>query len=185
MQRCPRVVLALVFTAALPAVAQDAPRLELGDDGRELRDAGAGLSWSRCVEGMRWTGRHCEGEPTLVTHKEALALARARSDADSRPWRLPRVQEFKRLGEHLGRAPNAAQLAPDVPRGWYWTATVRIETEAVNPYSYGNVQKGATERQVDRLAPQAGWSLEQPGGAVRESPKRDKLLVRLVRALPP
>jgi hypothetical protein len=178
-------VLALVLTSAMPAVAQDGPRLEPGAEGRELLDAGAGLAWARCVEGMRWSGRHCEGEPVLATHKEALALARARSEADGRPWRLPRAQELKRLAERVGRAPNAAELTPDAPRGWYWSASVRIETEAVNPYSYGSVQKGATERQVDRLAPQAGWAVEQPGGAVRDSPKRDRLLVRLVRALPP
>jgi len=185
MPRCPILVFSLVLTAAMPAVAQDAHKLEPGAEGRELLDTGAGLAWSRCVEGMRWTGRHCEGEPARVTHKEALALARARSEADGRPWRLPRVQELKRLGERVSHAPNAAELTPDAPRGWYWSSTVRIETEAVNPYAYSNVQKGATERQVDRLAPQAGWAVEQPGSAVHESPKRDKLLVRLVRGLAP
>ena len=175
----------MTLAAALPAAAQEPARLAPQADGRELLDAGAGLSWSRCVEGMRWTGRHCEGEATLATHKEALALARARSEADGRPWRLPRVQELKRLGERLGHAAHSGELMPDAPRGWYWTGTVRIETEAVNPYSYGNVQKGATQGQVDRLAPQAGWAFEQPGGAVRDRPKRDRLQVRLVRGLQP
>ena len=185
MPRCPHVVVALVLTVTMPAIGQQVARLEPGADGRELLDKDAGLAWSRCVEGMHWSGRRCEGEPTRATHKEALALARARSEAQGQRWRLPRVQELKRLGERVSHAPNAAELTPDAPRGWYWSATVRIQTEAVNPYSYSNVQTGTTERQVDRLAPQTGWAVEQPAGAVHDSPKHVKLLVRLVRGLSP
>lgn len=182
----PRWITALALALAAPLVlGEDAARLVPSADGRELVDAGAGLAWSRCVAGMHWDGRHCTGEPALATHAEALALARTRSEAEGRPWRVPRAQELKRLPERLGPAKNAAALMPDAPQGWYWSSTARIESESVNAYSYGNVQRGATERHVDRLAPQAGWAVDQPGGAVREMRKRERLPVRLVRPLAP
>lgn len=178
--------LALVLSLPCAVAAEDAaPRLTPSADGQELIDAAAGLAWSRCVEGMHWDGRRCDGEIKLFTHAQALASARTRSAAEGRPWRVPRVQELKRLPEHIGSKQQVAVLMSDVPRGWYWTSTVRIESEAVNAYSYANVQRGTTERQVDRLSPQAGWVVEQPGGAVRNSPKREKQLVRLVRPLQP
>lgn len=178
------LALALAMPGAVMAQASSS-RPTVSADGRELIDAGAGLAWSRCVEGMKWDGLRCAGEIKLFTHAEALALARARSEAEGRLWRVPRVQELKRLPEHLGSAQQAAALLPDAPRSWYWTSTVRIESEAVNVYSYANVQRGTTERQADRLSPQAGWLVELPGGAVRSGPKREKQLVRLVRPLQP
>jgi len=183
-----RLIAAWALALALPCAAmagEAAPRLTPSADGQELIDAAAGLAWSRCVEGMHWDGRRCDGEIKLFTHAEALASARTRSEAEGRPWRVPRVQELKRLPEHVGSKQQAAALMPDAPRGWYWTSTVRIDSEAVNVYSYANVQRGTTERQADRLSPQAGWLVELPGGAVRSSPKREKQLVRLVRPLQP
>ncbi|MDR7297496.1 hypothetical protein J2X16_002845 [Pelomonas aquatica] len=182
----PRLIAALALVLAAPlALGEETAKLVPSADGLELLDASAGLAWSRCVQGMHWDGRHCTGEPTLATHAEALALARTRSEAEGRPWRVPRAQELRRLPERLGQPRHAAALMPDAPRGWHWSSTVRIETESVNAYSYGNVQRGATERHVDRLAPQAGWAVDQPGGAVREMRKRERLPVRLVRPLAP
>jgi Protein of unknown function (DUF1566) len=175
------IALATAGTRAAESPAKITPSV----DGRELLDTSAGLSWSRCVEGMQWDGRHCSGEAMLATHAQALALARARSAADGHLWRVPRVQEFKRLHERLGTAQQAALLMPGAPGGWHWSGTLRIESEAVNAYSYRNVERGTTERQIDRLATQTGWAVEQPGGAVRDMPKRQKLPVRLVRALTP
>jgi hypothetical protein len=176
--------LALALAASL-AMADDTPRLVPSADGSELVDATANLAWSRCVEGMSWDGKRCTGEARLATHAEALSLARARSSADGRLWRVPRVVELKRLLERLAHGRDAAALMPAAPAGLYWTSTARIESEAVNINSYRNVERGATERQVDRLAVQQGWAVEQPGGAPRDTPKREKLPVRLVRALEP
>lgn len=185
----PHLLLALVLALPLPlpAAAEDAPpRLVPSADGGELLDTAAGLAWSRCVEGMRWDGRRCAGEPRLATHAEALALARTRSGAEGRAWRVPRAAELKRLLERLAHAGDGAALAPSAPAGWYWTSTTRIESEAVNPYSYRSVERGATQRQVDRLVVQSGWAVEAPGGAVRaDMAKREKLAVRLVRPLQP
>jgi len=184
MQR--HLIAALALTLALPAaLADDAPRLVPSKDGSELIDATAKLAWSRCVEGMQWNGQRCTGQPRLATHAEALTLARARSSADGRLWRVPRVVELKRLFERLAHGRDAATLTPAAPAGLYWTSTARIESEAVNINSYRNVARGATERQVDRLAVQQGWAVEQPGGAPRDTPKREKLPVRLVRVLAP
>ncbi|MDR7268277.1 hypothetical protein J2X20_000906 [Pelomonas saccharophila] len=179
------LTLALALGAPSLAAADEAARLVPSADGRELIDAAAGLAWSRCVEGMKWDGRRCSGEPVLATHAQALALARARSEAEGRSWRMPRVTELKRFFEHLARAQAAATLAPAAPKGWYWTGTTRIESEAVNPYSYRNVERGASQRQVDRLSVQQGWAVEQPGGAPRDMAKREQLSVRLVRPLQP
>jgi len=183
-----RLIAALALVLARPCAVmaeEAAPRLTPSADGQELIDTAAGIAWSRCVEGMHWDGRRCDGDIKLFTHAEALAAARTRSEAEGRLWRVPRVQELKRLPEHGAGKQQAAAPMPDVPRGWYWTSTVRIESEAVNVYSYANVQRGATERQADRLSLQAGWLVEQPSGAVRSSPKREKQLVRLVRPLQP
>ncbi len=183
----PLLLLALVLTLPLPAAAEDVPpRLVPSADGSELVDTAAGLAWSRCVEGMHWDGRRCAGEPRLATHAGALLLARTRGEAEGRAWRVPRAAEMKRLLERLAHAGDAAALAPSAPVGWYWTSTTRIESEGVNPYNYRAVERGATQRQVDRLVVQSGWAVEAPGGAARaDMAKREKLAVRLVRPLKP
>jgi hypothetical protein len=155
-------------------------------DGQELLDAAGHRAWSRCAEGMRWDGRGCQGRPALFTHAEALAMARSRSEAEGRAWRLPLVPELKHFGERLAHEPQAATLAPAAPQGWYWTGTVRIDSEAVNPFAYRNVQRGATETHVDRLVVQSGWALDPRSGETRgDMPRRERLPVRLVRSLTP
>ena len=156
------------------------------EDGRELLDRASGQAWSRCVEGMHWDGRTCQGKPALVTHREALAAARARSEADGLQWRVPRVPEFKHFAERLGRAQRPATLAPAAPTGWYWTSSARIDSATVNPYSYRNVQRGVTESQANRLVPQAGWVLDPATGEARgDVAHRERLPLRLVRNLAP
>jgi hypothetical protein len=170
--------------AAEPVPA--APGLAPGADGTELVDAASGQAWSRCVEGMRWDGRACQGQPALFTHAEALAMARARSQAEGRAWRVPRVPELKHFADRLAHAAQPAMLAPAAPAGWYWTSTVRIESESVNPYAYRNVQRGTTETQANRLAVQAGWAVDPRSGEVRgDMLKRERLPLRLVRRLTP
>ena len=156
------------------------------EEGRELLDHASGHAWSRCVEGMHWDGRTCQGKPTLLTHREALAAARARSEADGVAWRVPRVPEFKHFAERLARAQRPAALAPAAPTGWYWTSSARIDSTTVNPYSYRNVQRGATESQADRLVPQSGWVVDPATGEARgDVAHRERLPLRLVRTLAP
>ncbi|MFT7724795.1 MAG: DUF1566 domain-containing protein [Roseateles sp.] len=180
----PFALLALV-TAALASAAASAtpaPALAPSADGQELLDAASGHAWARCVEGMQWDGRGCLGRPALFTHAEALAMARARSQAQGRTWRVPRVQELRQFGERLARAPQPAALAPAAPAGWYWTSTVRIDSEAVNPYAYGNVQRGSTGARSDRLVLQTGWAVDPRSGEARgDLPRRERLPLRLLR----
>jgi hypothetical protein len=182
------VVFSSVLLGGAPQVvlADEAARLVPSADGRELIDSAAGLAWSRCVQGMSWDGRRCVGEPVLATHAQALAFARTHAEADGRPWRLPRVVEFRHFLERLQHGKDAALLASLGPTGWYWTGTTRIESEAVNQYSYRNIERGAAPGQVDRLVLQTGWAVEQPGGNARgDVARREKLAVRLVRVLQP
>ncbi|CAM4134937.1 DUF1566 domain-containing protein [Roseateles saccharophilus] len=155
-------------------------------DGQELLDAAGQRAWARCVEGMRWDGRSCQGRPALFTHAEALAMARSRSAAEGRAWRVPQLRELKHFGEGLAHEPQAGTLAPAAPQGWYWTGTVRIDSESANPYAYRNVQRGATETHVDRLIVQTGWALDPRNGETRgDMPRRERLPVRLVRSVEP
>lgn len=179
---------ALVIAAglALAGGLAGAQTLVPSADGRELLDAAGRRAWARCVEGMRWNGSSCQGQPALFTHAEALAMARSRSEAAGRTWRVPQVPELKHFGERLAHAPQATTLAPAAPQGWYWTSSVRIDNEAVNPYAYRNVQRGATETHVDRLVVQLGWALDPRSGDARgDMPRRERLPVRLVRSLEP
>jgi hypothetical protein len=180
-------LLALALLGPLaPARADEPARLVPSADGQELIDAAAGLAWARCPQGQRWDGRRCAGQAVLATHAQALAFARAHSSAEGQAWRLPRVPELKHFFERLPLGGDAALLASAGPAGWYWTGTTRIEREAVNPYAYRNVERGATQRQVDRLVVNTGWAVQQPGGAVRgDMAKRETLAVRLVRPLQP
>lgn len=187
--------LALASAIALPALlalcggaparaAEPPPGLTLSADGQEVLDLAGGHAWARCVEGMRWDGRACQGEPAMFTLAEALAMARARSETSGRGWRVPRVPELKQFGDRLAHAPQPATLAPGAPAGWYWTSTVRIDSEAVNPYAYRNVQRGATETHADRLVPQVGWAVDPRSGDARsDMPRRERLALRLVRSL--
>ncbi len=180
-------LLALALLGPLaPARADEPARLVPSADGQELIDAAAGLAWARCPQGQRWDGRRCAGEAVLATHAQALAFARAHAQAEGQAWRLPRVPELKHFFERLPLGREAALLASAGPAGWYWTGTTRIESEAVNPYAYRNVERGATQRQVDRLVVNTGWAVQQPGGAVRgDMARRETLAVRLVRPLQP
>lgn len=173
----------MVLGPAVPA-AEPPPGLTVSADGQELLDLAGGHAWPRCVEGMRWDGRACQGEAALFTLAEALAMARARSETSGKGWRVPRVPELRGFGDRLAHAAQGANLAPAAPAGWYWTSTVRIDSEAVNPYAYRNVQRGATETHADRLVPQVGWAVDPRTGEARaDMPRRERLPLRLVRNL--
>ncbi len=177
------LVLGLLL-AGTAGAADEASRLKPSADGALVLDAASGLAWSRCAEGMSWDGHQCRGEAQRVSHAQALALARARSQADGRLWRVPRVLELRQLAEHLAQSREpAARLFPAAPTGWYWTSSVRLETESLNPYAYRNVERGATGGPQTLIDPMRGWVAQPDTGESRgDMPKREKLPVRLVRA---
>jgi hypothetical protein len=158
----------------------------LSPDGSEVIDVRAGQAWARCVEGMKWTGKTCEGEPTLLTHKEALTLVSARRKADGRDWRLPRVTDLRHLvSETATPRGQYARLFPAAPADWYWASTANVDTASkeVNPYNYGNVMSARNgSANVNRMAFLHGWAVNMDTGeADGEVSRRSKLPVRLVR----
>lgn len=155
-------------------------------DGTEVVDVHARQVWARCVEGMRWDGRTCVGEPVLATHKEALALASARRKADGLDWRLPRVTDLRRLVNETGARRGLSQaLFPAAPHDWYWAGTAHVEatTSTANPYNYGTVMRSQDNTGFNRMAFLNGWAVDMDSGDARgDMPKRTaRLPVRLVR----
>jgi Protein of unknown function (DUF1566) len=173
---------------ALSAHAADRstePTLVLSEDGAAIVDIKTKQVWPRCVEGMHWSGKTCSGEPLLLTHAEAVALAATRKKADGANWRLPRVTDLQRL---TGRNTNHPGLDPDLfpaaPRQWHWAMTANIKTDVgqINQYNYGNITQGRTSSSVNQMAFLHGWAVNLTTGEARSDfAKNMALPVRLVR----
>lgn len=153
-------------------------------DGAYVIDQRTRLAWPRCVEGMQWNGKGCTGEPQLMTYAQAQALATARWKADGVRWRLPRVNELRRLVDRSTKPPAVnPQLFPDAPQDYHWTSTANVNTAAVNPYAYGNIQRGGAGGQ--QLSTQQGWVVDMTTGEGHgDVGKATRLAVRLVRPMP-
>ena len=162
--------------AQTPAPAQPAPSA----DGTYVIDPRSKLAWPRCVEGMAWNGQTCTGQPRLMTHGEAMALATARFKAEGVAWRLPRLTELRRwAGNEQGRT-----LFPGDPQDWTWTSTSRVDTTQSSAYNYDNIARGSTGTQ-DRLGVLQGWAVQMGDGEARSDvARKTKLVVRLVRPQP-
>ncbi|RYF26808.1 MAG: DUF1566 domain-containing protein [Comamonadaceae bacterium] len=181
------------WAAMSPALAQQepaarasaaAPQLTASADGAYVLDARTHLAWSRCVEGMRWNGRTCTGSAELFTYSQAQALARDRWKTEGVRWRLPRVNELRRLVNRATQPPSLdAVLFPATPMEWHWTSTASVNTATVNPYAYGNVQRGGQGE--SGLTTQQGWAVDmETGEASGKMGRATRLPVRLVRPLP-
>jgi hypothetical protein len=184
-----QLALVCLMASGVTAWAKDqsaTPVWTVSSDGSEVIDVHARQVWSRCVEGMRWVGKTCVGEPALVTHKEALALASARRKADGLEWRLPRVTDLRHVVGDTAAPPKLyAQLFPAAPTGLYWASTANVDTASreVNQYNYGNIAQGRTGANANRMAFLHGWAVDMDTGqGSGDVPKRNKLPVRLVRA---
>ncbi|MCZ8251377.1 MAG: DUF1566 domain-containing protein [Hylemonella sp.] len=149
-------------------------------DGAYVIDPRSKLAWPRCVVGMEWNGRTCTGEPRLMSHGEAAAMATARFKAEGVAWRLPRLTELRRwAGSEQGR-----ELFPGDPQDWTWTSTSRIDTTQSSPYAYDNITRGSLGTQ-DRLGVQQGWAVHMGSGEARgDVARKTALIVRLVRPQP-
>lgn len=186
------VVMALLCGAAAAAPAEPEPgALSLSADGQEVRNAQAGLAWARCLEGQRWTGRHCLGSPRLLDHAQALGSARARRNAEGLDWRLPRARELQRLAHQLGHqaAPQAAPKPALFPGAedlsWLWSSSSAVDDTRVNNYDYGNVKRGVTNDNLARVNFLHGLAVDMRNGqSDGQVTKRTPLPVRLVRTLP-
>ena len=176
------VGLGLAGVGATPWAAPPvASTWQLAAGGHEVRDTRMGLTWSRCLEGTQWDGQRCAGLPRMVSHAEALKLARQKPPAGT--WRLPRVPELQHAVVQAPPLDASGQVVfPDVPGVWLWTATAHVDGRTVNPYDYGNVQRGLTGDNAVQMNFLHGWAVHQPGGqADGKVLKRQRLAVRLVR----
>lgn len=168
---------------AAQAVAADTGRLALSGDGGAIVDGQAKLIWSRCPEGMTWDGSHCAGIAEFATWSEAAALAAARSKAEGVRWRVPSVAELRQLAKKVAAARTTLRNPfPASPEGWYWTASARVDTGTANQYNYSNIQRGVSEKNVNRVAYLHAWVVDPENGESRgDMPRRSRLPVRLVR----
>ena len=174
---------AATVQAAVP-IPVDAPALVPADNGAQVLDPYTGLAWARCVEGMRWNGKACTGVAQLLTYGEAQALARKRWQADGVRWRLPRVNELRRLVNRKALPPSVdTQLFQAMPRDWLWTGTASVNTNTVNPYAYGNVARGGAGE--SNMSVQQSWAVDMASGEARGDVGRaTRLHVQLVRPAP-
>lgn len=174
---------------AAPAFAQDeaapaAPPLTapflLSPDEQMVIDTRAKLAWPRCAEGMEWNGKHCTGLAQTFTYKQAMAHAAQRSKADGQRWRVPRVNEFKRLLDRRSKPQGLSpELFPDAPRDWHWTATAAVNATRLNSYNYSQVDKSSN---LSSLGAQQGWAIDtETLQATPDMGKGNALLLRLVR----
>lgn len=169
-----------------PAAAARAPQpaFVLSPDGGLVIDTRARLAWPRCVEGMTWNGSACRGVAQLLTYGEAQAMVRKRWQADGVRWRLPRVNELRRLVNRTAQPPSVDQhLFPAMPRDWLWTGTASVNTATVNPYAYGNVMRGGAGE--SGMSVQQSWAVNMASGeASGEMGRATRLHVQLVRPAP-
>jgi hypothetical protein len=176
--------LTLPFCAAAQTASSAQPQLLASADGAYVIDVQTQLAWPRCVEGMSWNGKTCTGSPRLLTHAQAQALAAQRWKAEGVGWRLPRVNELKRLVDKAAKPSGLnPRLFPNAPADWHWTGTANVNTASVNPYAYGNVARGGAGE--SRLSAQQGWAVDMGSGEARPDMGRGTPLpVRLVRPAP-
>ncbi len=190
-RRAPAAALLILCMAAAPAAQAEthgedrsagATALQVSQDGKYVIDRRARLLWPRCVEGMHWNGRTCAGLPGLFTHKQAQALAAERAKSEGVRWRLPRVNELRRLiARDIRPQGLSPELFPDAPRGWHWTGTAAVNARPVNPYNYSNISGSA----APQLSAQQAWAIDLDSLESRPDMGRgNQLMVRLVRPLP-
>lgn len=177
------MVLGALATAAAGKPAP--PEWLVTADGGYVVHLSAGMAWPRCVEGMRWSGRACTGQPLMLDHAAALALAQRRARAEGVAWRLPQMKELQGLARQAAK-PAAAlgPWLPDNPPGWSWSATANLDTRSVNEYNYGNMARGVTAENMARVQFMHAWAVDTTTGEARKDAlRRSTLLVRLVRPL--
>lgn len=123
-----------------------------GDRFTDRSDVGA------LQRGQSWSGGTCTGDPSLISHENALSTAKQRSG-----WRLPSVKELSALVDRGCVSPAIDRTAfPNTPnRLLYWSST---------PYVVG--------------ADASSWSVNFVSGNVGFSMRYDNLAVRLVKTTP-
>lgn len=179
-----------VLAATPPAPAGTGPkasdRFVVSDDGQEVTDPQSRVIWRRCVEGMKWSGKICFGNPMKLNFVQAQAHAQAEAKATQLAWRLPRTPELVRLVDKSRQNPTTDPVAfPNTPPTWLWSASITVGTAAINQYNYGNIAQGRAGGSASEVSVLQGWGVDfKTGQAAGSLPKKDPALVRLVRSMP-
>jgi hypothetical protein len=181
---CVQAAPAATLSGAARSSAAAKPYLVASADGAWIIDTRTRNVWPRCVEGMHWNGRSCTGVPRLLTHSQALALASQRWKAEGVAWRLPRVNELKRLVDKNQQPPGLnPELFPSAPADWHWTATANVNASGVNRYDYSNVARAGEGEST--LSAQKAWAVDLSSGEASPNMGRGTALpVRLIRPIP-
>ena len=110
----------------------------------------------------------------------SLALATQRWKAEGVRWRLPRVNELKRLLDRSSKPQGLnPELFPNAPRDWHWTGTAAVNAQRLNSYNYAQVDKSSS---LSGLSAQQAWAVNtETLQAVPDMGKGNALLLRLVR----
>lgn len=179
------LILLSIYTSTAMASEPSEPVHTITKDNLYVIDKRTRLIWVRCVEGMRWDGLICSGEPELFTHPQAAALATARRNADGLAWRLPRAAELRRLVDKNPKSPGLNPiLFPGAPSDWHWSGSASIETKPVNAYDYDKISQGSTEKTADRMVFLNSWAVHLETGEARsDMPKTNRLPVRFVLSI--
>jgi hypothetical protein len=157
--------------AAWPATGTTGQATEwtLSPDGAQILQRSTQLVWPRCVEGMRWDGRFCVGEPLWLDQSEAQALARQRAQASGLAWRLPYIRELQQFARMSAAAPDASRPGvPEATQGWVWSGTTPIQIHEINPYRYDNVMKGGNGQSTSQMKFLHGWVVNTATGEARD-----------------
>lgn len=132
---CPRTVSAIAFVMLATAAAAQG-RYDVSDDGTEVTDKRAGVIWSRCVEGMQWRGKTCQGQPVQIAYPLAQSRATAMAASSGKPWRLPTVKELAALAKAAEADPTKGIAAID-PDAFPGTPPIRIwSSSSAGPHYY-------------------------------------------------
>lgn len=180
------ILLGLLGSLSNAAIAQDsastpAPSaFQIAADGKFVIDTRAKLAWARCAEGMDWNGKACTGSAEVFNYKQAQTHAAERSKAEDQRWRLPRVNELKRLLDRSSKPQGLnPDLFPNAPRDWHWTGTASVNSTRVNSYNYSQVDRS---NNLSSLSAQQAWAVNaETLQATPDMGKGNALLLRLVR----
>lgn len=99
-------------------------RYEILENGDEVLDTQTGLIWRRCVEGMRWNGKSCEGHVFGAMLVESLERAAMQAKLTGKNWRLPNIKELASLVDFSQK--NLAidtNIFPQTPNDQFWSSS--------------------------------------------------------------
>jgi hypothetical protein len=96
----------------------------ISKDGNEVFDSQTGLTWRRCVEGMKWNGKTCVGYPFGGMLVESLQRAASEARLTGKNWRLPNIKELSSLIDTS--QPDLAidsTVFPETPNDQMWSSS--------------------------------------------------------------